>query len=338
MPVAPLRVHCPAKVNLALAVGAPEPPSSFHPIASWMVATDFGDDLTVDALPAGSLPQLNIRFAAGSDAAITRRPLTVDWPLEKDLAWRALGLLHEHTGKPISLRADLIKRIPPGGGLGGGSSDAAAMLVATNRVLNLGLDLHMLQSLASRLGSDIPYLVAAVDAAMRENAASTTSGGGGASGAGGGVLATGRGDQLESLPARSPIHLVLIFPPFGCPTGPVYGAFDKLHGHTSGASPRADDAMPDGHRLQTDRVRALTAAAKLNTHDLFNDLADPACIVEPRLADVRQRASGLLRQPVHVTGSGSTLFAVAADAPTAAEHARRVRDQLNLDAVATHTI
>ncbi|MCC7406959.1 MAG: hypothetical protein IT442_02735 [Phycisphaeraceae bacterium] len=337
MPLSPPRVHCPAKVNLALAVGAPEPPSNFHPIASWMVATDFGDDLTVEPLPSGSPPRLNIRFAAGNDAALTRRPLTVDWPLEKDLAWRALGLLHEHTGKPISLRADLIKRIPPGGGLGGGSSDAAAMLVAANRVLNLGLDLATLQSLAARLGSDVSYLVAAVDAAMRENAASTTSGAGGG-GDSGGVLATGRGDHLESLPARPPIHLVLIFPPFGCPTGPVYGAFDKLHGHAPGASPRPDGAMPDGHRLQTDRVRALVAAAQLNTHDLFNDLADPACIVEPRLADVRRRASAILGQTIHVTGSGSTLFVLANDAPAATEHAHRVRDQLNLDAVATRTL
>lgn len=48
---------------------------------------------------------------------------------------------------------------PFGGGLGGGSADAAAVLVALNRLWNLNLSLTDLADLGGRLGADIPVLV-----------------------------------------------------------------------------------------------------------------------------------------------------------------------------------
>ena len=61
------------------------------------------------------------------------------------------------------------------------------------------------------------------------------------------------------------------------------------------------------------RVRAMAASGSIDTHSLFNDLAAPAEAVAPGLAELRSRASRIAGRPVHVTGSGSTLFAVAAD-------------------------
>ena len=63
-PAPPLRrritTRCPAKLNLALAVAAPDS-DGLHPIASWMVTVDFFDDLVVlvgdDDLAAGFGPE-----------------------------------------------------------------------------------------------------------------------------------------------------------------------------------------------------------------------------------------------------------------------------------------
>jgi 4-diphosphocytidyl-2C-methyl-D-erythritol kinase len=41
---------------------------------------------------------------------------------------------------------------------------------------------------------------------------------------------------------------------------------------------------------------------------LFNDLAEPAMTVAPALKDLHQRVEQAVGLPIHVTGSGSTLF------------------------------
>ena len=58
MPAARVALRAQAKLNLALAVGAPLPPSAgdkagFHPIESWFACIDLHDDLEVERLPAG---------------------------------------------------------------------------------------------------------------------------------------------------------------------------------------------------------------------------------------------------------------------------------------------
>ena len=53
----------------------------------------------------------------------------------------------------------LRKNIPIGAGLAGGSSNAAATLIGLNKLWNLQLDKKTLCSLASTLGSDIPFFI-----------------------------------------------------------------------------------------------------------------------------------------------------------------------------------
>ena len=43
MTAAALTLHAPAKVNLALSVGALDPGPGLHPVGSWMVSVGFGD-------------------------------------------------------------------------------------------------------------------------------------------------------------------------------------------------------------------------------------------------------------------------------------------------------
>jgi 4-diphosphocytidyl-2-C-methyl-D-erythritol kinase len=204
------------------------------------------------------------------------RPTAIDWPRDTDLAARAHRLLESETGRSLPISMTLAKRIPVGGGLGGGSSDAAAMLRAIIDLFSLDVPATRLRSLAFSLGSDVPYfLTQPLTPAIVE----------------------GVGESITPTPPITG-SLLLIFPPFGCTTGAVYRAFD--------AGPQCD--------FRADEVRRLATEARPGVADLFNDLALPAETVEPRLGDLRRRAARILDTPVHVTGSGSTLFAPVRDA------------------------
>lgn len=289
-----MTLDCPAKVNLALSVGRPRA-DGYHPIASLMTAVTFADRLTLTALSTGETSRLLRSFIEVDQP--------IDWPVEKDLAWRAHALLAQHVGQPLACEMEVRKRIPAGAGLGGGSSNAAAVLVGLNRLFDLQLDRATLVKLGLSLGSDVGFAVYALTGHTA-------------------ALVTGFGDQLQPLNLPGVLHLVLVFPPFGCPTGPVYQAFDRL-------SPEAVVDEP--------RVRALAQQRGIEPGDPFNDLAAPACVVQPELGEIQQRLTCELKRPVHVTGSGSTLFFLAPDESTAGALARNAMDLTGLRAVATRT-
>jgi 4-diphosphocytidyl-2C-methyl-D-erythritol kinase len=70
----------------------------------------------------------------------------------------------------------------------------------------------------------------------------------------------------------------------------------------------------------------------------FNDLAEPACRVRPALGDLQRRTQAALGVPVHITGSGSTLFLIAPNVLAAKALARKVTATTGLAAVATRTL
>jgi 4-diphosphocytidyl-2-C-methyl-D-erythritol kinase len=290
-------VHCHAKVNLALSIGGPRP-DGLHPIASWFVTIDLHDELAVEATAGDS----TFHIAYADDAP---QASAIDWPIEKDLTCKALRLLERFAGRPLATRVALRKRIPAGGGLGGGSSDAAGMLVALDQVHGLGLGEAKLIELASQLGCDVPFFVAALHGQPS-------------------AIVLGAGEIIEPVPREHAIHLLLILPGLHCPTGEVYRTFDAL---------RPDAPPPDEAR-----VRALAASSQLSPAMPFNDLAEPALVVRPELRTLRDAAADLLRREVHVSGSGSTLFAVAADRAEADALGRSVREALQLPAVAVATL
>ncbi|MBL0927054.1 MAG: 4-(cytidine 5'-diphospho)-2-C-methyl-D-erythritol kinase [Phycisphaerales bacterium] len=273
-----------AKLNLALAVGPPRPGDGYHPICSWMARIDLADDLLVTRLEDDRLSRYAILW---HPQALRKAP--IDWSVTKDLAVRAHLLLEREAGRPLPVQMKLEKRIPVGGGLGGGSADAAAMLLAVRELFALDIPDDRLRALAATLGSDVAYLLADEPAVVE-----------------------GVGETITPAPAVRG-DVVLIFPDFGCPTGPVYKAFD---------------AAPAGP-LRSAEVRALAARADLAGGELFNDLADPACAVEPRLRPLIDRAAAVAGRPVHVTGSGSTLFAVCERGPVEARMlAEELADEL----------
>jgi 4-diphosphocytidyl-2-C-methyl-D-erythritol kinase len=261
----PTQVHARAhaKVNLALAVGPPDA-TGMHPVASWMHAVDLWDAVT---LAKADRTRHDLAWEDGTP---------VPWPAGTDLAVRAHHAAERAAGRELPALVRVRKSIPAGAGLGGGSADAAAVLLGLRDLFALRLGDAELAALGAELGSDVPFFIDPVawDAEQPPRPA----------------IATGRGERLERLPRRTD-GVTLVLPPFGCPTGAVYRAFD-------------DD--PPG-ALDEARVRRLASAAP-DPHALFNDLAGPAARVEPRLGEIRGALADALGGPVLVSGSGSTLF------------------------------
>ncbi len=288
-----LRLRAHAKINLALAVAPPDP-EGMHPIASWMAPIDLADELELTRLPEGHPTTITVRWATGHP---------VDWPIDHDLTHRAHAALEATLDTTLPVRITVTKSIPAGGGVGGGSADAAAVLRGLNALFALDLPASRLRTIARTLGSDIPFFI---DDALPPGDPPRP------------ALVTGLGDRIERLP-RITHDLVLLLPPFGCPTGEVYRAFDRL-------PPRP---------LRADAVTALARAATLDTHALFNDLTPAAEAIRPELTDLRARAATIAQSPVHLSGSGSTLFTIPAPDQQPHDLAHRLHAGLQIPTLVT---
>jgi 4-diphosphocytidyl-2-C-methyl-D-erythritol kinase len=271
-----------AKVNLTLGVAAPlsagHPKAGFHEIASWMAAIDLCDDLFIQPCERDEPPSLTIEWAADAP-----RPTPIDWPIERDLVWRTRLLLERTFHVSIPVRMRLVKRIPVGGGLGGGSSDSGAAFMALGDAFFSGISREQLRAASAELGSDIAFFIHDGRTQLPPPPA----------------IVSGFGDRIERTElVESP--LALFIPAFGCPTGPVYKTFDALLG----------SASVKGAELP--RVREIAASREsVDARNLFNDLAAAAEAVAPQLGPLRRELEVSMGVPIHVTGSGSCMFALS---------------------------
>ncbi len=303
----------PAKLNLVLSVGPPQGPSEhrpgWHPIASWMAAIDLCDDLTVEPLSPGDRSSLDLRFA--DDAP---RPTPIDWPPERDLAFRAITALESHTRRPLATRLTLRKRIPVGAGLGGGSSNAAAALIALNHAHTLNLAPADLARIGATLGSDVPFFIDAHASALAPDSGHTRA-------IPHPALVTHMGEQIERL-AFIHAELVLLIPPFSCLTPDIYRAFDALN-----PSP-----------LRAADVRARATHHVLDPASLFNDLTRAACAHHPPLGRLLAHAAEISGLPAHLSGSGSGIFIITPPERSRALAAHLASDPLLCECalIATH--
>lgn len=150
------RAH--AKLNLRLRVLGRET-SGYHSLETVYMRVALHDDVCVE--PAEGVELRVEAAAAGAADGVPDGPA--------NLAWRAVEAFGETAGSDLEsagARVTLRKRIPPGAGLGGGSADAAAVLRGLNALHGRPVEPARLLKAASRLGSDVPFALAGVAAAV----------------------------------------------------------------------------------------------------------------------------------------------------------------------------
>jgi 4-diphosphocytidyl-2-C-methyl-D-erythritol kinase len=290
-----LTVETPAKLNLFLEVIAKRE-DGFHEIETLMTVVNIYDRLSVSALAKGQT-QLTSRWASGMEPqAVSRNgPRTVSThdllPKESDnIVWRAVDRLRQRSGTNHGIAIDLVKRIPAAAGLGGASSDAAATLVAANRLWGLDWSRERLADVAAELGSDIPFFL-----------------GRPAAGAGMAVC-RGRGEQIEALHNMPPLHFVVVKPQAGLSTPAVYQRCKPA------TNPKPSAPL----------VEALRRGRCLASH-LLNRLEEAAQQVSPLVGQLRsvfERTDCLAHQ---MSGSGSSYFGVCRSGRQARRLASRIR-------------
>ena len=256
-------VRAAAKVNLYLGVGRARP-DGFHPLATVYETLSLHDDVTASTR---STWRLELICGDGIDRD--------SFPTGEDnIVLRAAHLLAAHHG--ITERAAELtvrKSIPIAGGLAGGSADAAATLVALDRLWDLQTSDDDLLALAAELGSDVPFSLL-----------------------GGTALGLGRGEQVTVLEDEATRWWVVVPAATGLSTPAVYRHFDRL-------TPEApvEVAVPeDLHAALADTDnRALAAAMR-------NDLEAAAIDLRPELGELLAagEAAGALRGMI--SGSGPT--------------------------------
>ncbi len=278
-----LTVRAPAKINLHLGVGAVRE-DGMHPLLTVYHAVGLYDDLSAVASPDWRLG-LAVEDYIGSAGV----PLGGD-----NIVDRAADLLAAHHGVAVTGDLHITKAIPVAGGMAGGSADAAAALVALDRLWELGTSDEDLLALAAQLGSDVPFALV-----------------------GGTALGTGRGEVVTPVVDHGTWWWVVVLSPDGLSTPAVYRHFDELFPDAPATPPPADEllaALDSG-----DPYRLATA--------MHNDLQAPAFDLRPdlELRIAQGESEGALRGLV--SGSGPTCVFLC----ESGDHARAVAGALLAD-------
>ena len=200
-----MKSDAPAKVNLTLRVLGRRV-DGFHEIETLMVPITLADRLEINLRTDQSIRLTCSDPSVPSDAS--------------NLTHRAAAAFAKHTGMEFGVDIHIEKNIPHGAGLGGGSSDAAAVLVALDRLLATKMRTEELERIAATLGSDIPFFIHSQPAICR-----------------------GRGEIIEPFEGLPPADILLVKPPFPIPTPWAYQAwansekpsatFQQFHGFNS---------------------------------------------------------------------------------------------------------
>ena len=197
--------------------------------------------------------------------------------VEDNLCMKALRVFFAELGaREEYVTITLTKQIPTQAGLGGGSSDAAAVLRGLRRLYAPQLSDTRLEEMAAQLGSDVPYFIR-----------------------GGTVLATGRGEQLTTLPPMPPCWFVVVKPEEGYATGAMYSAIDRAGAAKWMDSQAVCQALAAGN---------LAGVAAGLDNDFQRVLPEGSAV--PEIVETLRQTGALNAQ---MTGSGSAVFGLFRD-------------------------
>lgn len=256
------KIQARAKINWTLDVVGTLP-NGYHDLDMLMQSVTLCDQMTMEDAEGLSL---SVRTEGGAFVPAD----------ENNLVLRAARALQTAAGTQRGARITLRKYIPVAAGMGGGSSDAAATLVALNKLWRLGMSEDELQKIGLTIGADVPFCIR-----------------------GGLQRAQGVGERLTPLELKRPLYIVAFQPCRGLSTKEVFAAL-----HEEGIRP---EDRPDNAAAQA----ALLCGDVLRLGKSLGNVLEP---VSRRMRPELDRAIRAIEDSgacgARMTGSGSAVFGV----------------------------
>lgn len=294
-------LSAPAKINLHLEIIG-DRADGYHELV--MILQGIGLEDRID-LRAGSTEDIHL---------YCEHP---DVPLgSNNIAYQAAQLMcreypqvyAQYGGLDIAIK----KSIPVAAGLAGGSTDAAAVLVGINLLWKLGLTQPELKSLASKLGSDIPFCLG-----------------------GGTALALGRGEELSPLSGLDKATVILAkHRNLYVSTAWAYQSYRQKFGQTYLQQPESLEAgSKQAH------CAALVSAIAQEDYTTIGQLLhnDLEKVVFPAYPQVEALKSALQAEKdvlgAMMSGSGPTVFALCSSSEVAETIVESVQSNINDESV-----
>ena len=270
-----MQIEAYAKVNLTLEVLGTRP-DGYHDLRSVVALVDVADSISLK-----EADEMSCRMSSegGSSFNIDMSSMGA---MEDNLAVKAARFMQGLSGYGWDLAISIVKRIPLGGGLGGGSADAAAVILALEKMWHTGLESGVLAAKSAVVGSDVPALVLAGSLGSM-------------------VVMEGRGERVSPLKAAlpSPVWLVLANPG-------VFSSTPRVFKECRVSRDAADMSVLE--RME----RAVSAGDPAGiAAALQNDLSQSAMDIYPEIARARDALMEEGALGAQVSGSGATVFAVA---------------------------
>jgi 4-diphosphocytidyl-2-C-methyl-D-erythritol kinase len=278
-----------AKINIGLWIGSPGS-DGYHPIMSLFQSVGLSDTLFV------------ARHQDGEGIRVTG---DFDCPGDETTLYKAIKAFQAATGIVESIEAKVDKGIPAMAGMGGGSADAAATLVALDRIFGTGLSRKDLADLGAAVGSDVPFFLT-----------------------GGAAFVTGRGDIIEPAVPRTDLGILLAYPGFGVSTKWAYSRLDEWRGRSS-SSPRPMPAkeIPEKEMPAKEKILAMYGdhPRTWNFRNSFEEILVP---VFPVYGTIKTSFHESGAHFVSITGSGSCIYGIYASLGEAQAAKEKVRAAL----------
>lgn len=185
-----ISIKAAAKVNLMLDLTAVLE-NGYHSIYTVMQSIGLFDTITVETTDSDK-----ITLSCSDESMPTDN---------KNTAWKAAEFFFEHIGsetKGVNIHID--KNIPSQAGMAGGSADAAAVIVALDKLFNTNLREEELLSIGEKVGADVPFCIL-----------------------GGTRLCLNKGEVMAKLPDFNPCYMVIVKPDQGVSTKEAYSNYDS---------------------------------------------------------------------------------------------------------------
>ncbi|MDP6570978.1 MAG: 4-(cytidine 5'-diphospho)-2-C-methyl-D-erythritol kinase [Candidatus Marinimicrobia bacterium] len=244
-----------AKINLGLQV-LNKREDGYHNLHSVFVETDLADTLTFSPAEKYSLKVEGLSVPTDDSNLISK-------------AYHLLRTQAQEASSEYSIH--LKKKIPIGGGLGGGSSNAAATLIALNKLWGLDHSNTELEVLGKSLGADVPFFIK-----------------------GGIQLVEGIGDILTPIdtdPLKG-LVFVLVIPPFHVSTPAAYKAVNK------------------SLQAISDRTKFAPLSKPMKWELFENDFERVIRKTYPEIGEIKEKLFQNGALFASLSGSGSTVFGV----------------------------